>query len=270
MRLALRITLATGLVLGLAVPSFAAEGTTRRDDKEVHFGFESPLGTYDRASLQRGYQVYKEVCAACHSLQRIAFRNLTDEGGPGFSVAQARALAAATQVVAGPNDAGETHNESGEPLTRPAVLADYFPPPFPNENAARTANGGALPPDLSLFVKTRRHGAAYVYSILTGYGENPPAEVSVPEGKHYNPWFEGGAISMPKPLNEDGVTYADGTRATIEQQAHDVVTFLAWTAEPKMEERKRLGIAVILFLIAFAGVLGLAYKRVKAEHALKP
>ncbi len=261
MRFALRITLAAGLAVGLAAPSFAAE-SNRREDKDVHFGFESPFGTYDRAALQRGYQVYKEVCAACHSLKRIAFRNLTDEGGPGFSVAQARALAAATQVVAGPNDAGETHNDSGEPLTRPAVLADYIPPPFPNENAARTANGGALPPDLSLFVKTRRHGSHYVYSILTGYGEKPPAGALVPEGKHYNPWFEGGAISMPKPLSENGVTFADGTKATIEQQAHDVVTFLHWTAEPKMEERKRLGIAVIGFLLAFAAVLFLAYRKV--------
>ena len=269
MRLALRISLAAGLALGLAAPSFAAEVSTRREDKPVHFEFETLLGTYDRAALQRGYQVYKEVCAACHSLKRIAFRNLTDEGGPGFSVAQARALATATRIVAGPNDAGETHNDSGEPLTRTGILADYFPPPFPNENAARTANGGALPPDLSLFVKTRRHGAAYVYSILTGYGEKPPAEIKVPEGKHFNPWFEGGAISMPKPLNENGVTFSDGTKATIDQQAHDVVTFLSWAAEPKMEERKRLGIGVLLFLIAFAGVLGLAYKRVKSEYALK-
>jgi cytochrome c1 len=262
MRLALRITLATGLALGLAAPSFAAETSARRADKDVHFAFEGPLGTYDRAALQRGYQVYKEVCAACHSVQRIAFRNLTDEGGPGFSVAQARALAAGTQIVAGPNDQGLTHNDSGEPLTRPGILADYFPPPFPNENAARTANGGALPPDLSLFVKTRRHGANYIYSILTGYGEKPPADVSVPEGKHYNPWFEGGSISMPKPLNVDGVTYADGTKATIEQQAHDVTIFLAWASEPKMEERKRMGIAVLGFLLAFAAVLFLAYRKV--------
>lgn len=266
MRLALRITLAAGLALGLATPIFAAEGAfTRRAEKETHFGFEGPLGTYDRGALQRGYQVYKEVCAACHGLKRIAFRNLTDEGGPGFSVAQARALAAATQVIAGPNDQGLTHNDSGEPLTRSGILADYFPSPFPNEQAARTANAGSLPPDLSLMTKTRRHGHHYLYSLLTGYGEKPPADYDLPEGKHFNPWFEGWAISMPAPLTNNGVTYADGTPATIEQQAHDVSTFLAWTAEPKMEERKRMGIAVLGFLLAFAAVLFLAYRKVWKE-----
>jgi len=266
MRLALRITLAAGLALGLAAPSFAAEGSyTRRPEKEVHFGFESPFGTYDRAALQRGFQVYKEVCAACHSLKRIAFRNLMDEGGPGFSQAQARALAAAVQVPAGPNEQGETHNEDGEPLTRPGILADYFPAPFANEQAARTANAGALPPDLSLMTKSRRHGHHYVYSLLTGYGEKPPADYHLAEGKHFNPWFEGWAIGMPAPLSNNGVTYADGTPATIEQQAHDVATFLAWAAEPKMEERKRMGFAVLIFLAAFAAILFLAYRKVWAD-----
>jgi cytochrome c1 len=268
MRFALRISLAAGLAIGLAGAAHAAESTTR-ELKHVEFEFEGPFGTYDRGALQRGYQVYKEVCAACHSLKRVAFRNLTDHGGPEFSEAQARALAAAAKVPAGPNDKGETHNDSGEILTRPAILADYFPSPFPNDEAARANNSGSLPPDLSLMIKARHHGAPYVYSLITGYGEKPPAGFTVAKDKHYNPYFAGGNIGMPQPLTKDGVTFSDGTPATIEQQAHDVVTFLAWAAEPKMEQRKRMGFAVILFLLAFAGVLGLAYKKVKADYALK-
>jgi cytochrome c1 len=270
MRLALRITLAAGLALGFAGAAAAQEiDTHAHAPKHVEFEFHGPFGKYDRAALQRGYQVYKEVCAACHGLKRIAFRNLTDAGGPGFSEAQARALAASAKVPAGPNERGETHNDSGELLTRPAVLADYLPSPFPNDEAARAANSGALPPDLSLMVKARHHGDAYVYSLLTGFGEKPPAGFTVAKDKHYNPYFPGWNIGMPPPLTKNGVTYADGTPATIEQQAHDVVTFLAWASEPKMEQRKQMGFAVLIFLIAFAGVLGLAYKKVKAEYALK-
>ena len=270
MRLALRITLATGLALGLAGTASAQEiDTHARAPKHVEFEFDGPFGKYDRAALQRGFQVYKEVCGACHSLSRIAFRNLTDAGGPGFSEAQARALAAAAKVPAGPDAEGRTHDDNGEVITRPAILADYFPPPFANEEAARTANNGALPPDLSLIIKARHHGDAYVYSLLTGFGENPPKGFTVAKDKHYNPYFPGWNIGMPPPLTKDGVPYADGTPATIEQQAHDVVTFLAWASEPKMEQRKQMGFAVLIFLIAFAGVLGLAYKKVKAEYALK-
>jgi cytochrome c1 len=258
-------TLALGLTLGLlgSASAFAADSATaRHKPKDVHFSFEGPFGTYDRAALQRGYQVYKEVCAACHSLNFIAFRNLADKGGPEFSEAQARALAAAVRVPAEPNEQGETVDEKGVPLTRPAVLSDKIPPPYPNENAARANNSGALPPDLSLMTKARMHGARYVYSLLTGYGEKEPAGHHTPDGKHYNPYFEGWAIGMPKPINENGVTYSDGTKATVEQQAHDVVTFLAWTAEPKMEDRKRMGFGVLIFLAALAGVLFLAYRKV--------
>jgi len=270
MRLALRIILAAGLAVGLTGAVSAQEiDTHARAPKHVEYKFEGPFGKYDRAALQRGYQVYKEVCAACHSLKQIAFRNLMDHGGPEFSEAQARALAAAAKVPAGPNDKGETHNDSGEVLTRSAVLADYFPAPFPNEEAARTANAGALPPDLSLMVKARHHGAAYVYSLLTSYGEKPPAGFAVAKGKYYNPYFAGWNIGMPQPVTNNGVSYSDGTKASIEQQAHDVVTFLAWAAEPKMEQRKQMGFAVLIFLLAFAGVLGLVYKKVKGEYALK-
>jgi ubiquinol-cytochrome c reductase cytochrome c1 subunit len=266
MPFALRITLAAVTVLGLTGSVCAQEiDTHAREPKHVEFEFEGPFGTYDRAALQRGFQVYKEVCAACHSLKRIAFRNLHDEGGPGFSEASARALAAAAQIPAEPNDEGLTHNDSGERLTRPGLLADYFPEPFPNENAARTANGGSLPPDLSLMVKARHHGAAYIYSLLTGYGEKPPAGFAIAKDKHFNPYFAGFNIGMPAPITNNGVTFSDGTAATIDQQAKDVVTFLAWAAEPKMEQRKRMGFSVLIFLAAFAAVLFLAYRKVWAD-----
>jgi ubiquinol-cytochrome c reductase cytochrome b/c1 subunit len=261
----LALGLGLGLSLGLlaSASAFAAESATaRHHPKEVEFEFEGPFGTYDRGALQRGFQVYKEVCAACHGLQHIAFRNLADKGGPEFSEAQARALAAAVKVPAEPNDKGETTDESGAPLTRPAVLSDKMPMPYPNENAARANNGGSLPPELSLIVKAREGGPQYVYSLLTGYHEKPAAGFKAPDGKYFNPYFEGWTIGMPPPLNNNGVTYSDGTKATIEQQAHDVVTFLAWTAEPKMEDRKRMGFGVLIFLVALAGILFAVYLRV--------
>ena len=263
-------TLSLGLVAGLLVSSTAfAEGidTKRLNPKEEKFSFEGPFGTYDRGALQRGFQVYKEVCAACHSAQHLSFHNLDEPGGPEFTEAQAKALAAAVKVPAEPNDKGETTDEKGVPLMRSATLADHFPPPYPNENAARANNGGALPPDLSMIVKAREGGAQYVYSILTGFHQTPPAGFKLTANKYYNPYFEGWNISMPSPLAANGVTYSDGTKATIEQQAHDVVTFLAWASEPKMEERKRFGFGALVFLIMLAGVLFAAYRKLwKDQH----
>jgi len=265
----------THLSLGSAVlallttaSAFAAEGaidTKRLHPKAVEFSFEGPFGTYDRGALQRGYQVYKEVCAACHAVEHLAFHNLAEPGGPEFTEAQTRALAAAAKVPAEPNDRGETTDDKGTTLTRSATLADHLPAPFPNENAARANNNNSLPPDLSMIVKAREGGAAYVYSILTGFHEKAPTGFKVTEGKYFNPYFEGWNISMPPPLNANSVTYSDGTKATIEQEAHDVVTFLAWAAEPKMEERKRVGFGVIIFLIALAGLLYAAYRKVWAD-----
>ena len=232
-----------------------------------NFSFEGPFGTFDRASLQRGYQIYKDVCSACHSLNHIAFRNLADEGGPGLSAAQVRALAASYKVPAGPNETGQTVDANGQTLMRPATPSDYMPPPFANEQAARASNNGALPPDLSLIVKARVGGANYVYSILTGYGQQPPAGFNVGSGRFFNPYFRGAQISMPPPLNANSVTYADGTMATVEQEAHDVVTFLSWAADPKMEERKRTGFSVLIFLIVLASLLYFSYQRVwYGEH----
>ena len=226
--------------------------------KAVTWSFEGPFGTYDRAAWQRGFQVYKEVCSACHSLSRVAFHDLTF----GFSEAQAKALAAAAKVPADPNDKGETTDDKGERLMRPGILADHFQPPFANEEAARANNGGALPPDLSLIVKAREGGGAYVYSILTGFHLTPPKGFVVQTGKYFNPYFAGGNISMPPPLAEGSVTYADGTTASIDQEAHDVVTFLSWAAEPKMEERKHIGLGAMAFMLLISGLLFLSYRRV--------
>lgn len=265
MRKSLSLGLAFATLLSTGVLASESGVGAPRPPKDVSFSFDGPFGTYDRAALQRGFQVYKEVCSACHSLNRVAFHALADEGGPGFTEAQAKAIAAEYKIPAGPNDAGETVDAEGNPLTRPGILADHFPPPFPNDAAARTANNGALPPDLSIIVKARKGGARYIYSLLTGFGETPPKDFKVIEGKYYNPYFPGWNISMPPPLNANSVTYSDGTKATVEQEAHDVTTFLTWAAEPKMEERKRIGFGVMMFLVAFAGVLYLAYRKMWAE-----
>lgn len=255
----------TLLVLGLALAAAAAvaqPSTDARLPKQVEFSFEGPLGTYDRGALQRGFQVYKEVCSACHSLNRVAFHNLSDPGGPGFTDAQVKALAASYKLPAEPNDKGELFDASGNRLTRPGIAADHFPPPFPNEQAARAANSGALPPDLSLIVKARAGGPQYIYSIITGFKEKPPAWFKVLPNKYYNPYFQDWNISMPPPLADGSVTFADGTPSKLDQEAHDVVTFLAWASEPRMEERKRLGLGVMAFLVAFSGLLFLSYRRV--------
>lgn len=256
--------LSLGLAAGLlaSTSAFAAIDTTRLPVKDKAFSFEGPFGTYDRGALQRGFQVYKEVCSACHGLNHLAFHNLDEAGGPEFTEAQAKALAAAVKLPADPNDKGETTDDKGQPLMRPATLADHFPSPFPNEQAARANNGGALPPDLSMVVKAREGGPQYVYSIITGFGGTPPHGFKVTDGKYYNPYFEGWNIGMPPPLKDGSVTYSDGTKATLDQEASDVVTFLTWAGEPKMEERKRLGFGVMVFLICLAGLLFAAYRKV--------
>jgi cytochrome c1 len=260
----MRIALPLGLALGLlaAAPALAAVDTTRLPVKPVDFSFEGPFGTYDRGALQRGFQVYKEVCSSCHALNHIAFRNLSDEGGPGFSEAQAKAIAAGYKIPADPNDKGEIFDDKNQRLTRAGTTADYFPAPFPNEQAARANNGGALPPDLSLVVKAREGGAHYVYSILTGFHMTPPAGFTVVLGKYYNPYYEGWNISMPPPLIDKAVSYSDGTPATIDQEAHDVATFLAWASDPKMEERKQMGFGVLIFLVVLSGILFAAYRKI--------
>jgi cytochrome c1 len=229
--------------------------------KRVSWSFNGPFGTYDRAALQRGFQVYKEVCSACHSLSLVAIRNLADRGGPEFTEAQMAAIATGYKVPAEPDQQGKTVDASGQPLMRPGTPADYFPPPFPNEKAARAAMNGALPPDLSLIVKAREGHEDYIYSILTSFGPPPPNSKMAP-GMNYNPMFPGRQIAMPPPLSNGSVTYADGTPNTVDQEARDVVTFLSWASEPKMEERKRTGFNVMIFLVGFTTLLYFSYRRV--------
>jgi ubiquinol-cytochrome c reductase cytochrome b/c1 subunit len=252
----------------LAIAPAAAQDYSQPEPlKHEQWSFEGPFGKFDPGALQRGFQIYKEVCSACHSLNLVAFHDLAAPGGPGFSEAQAKAIAAGYKIIAGPNDKGETTDANGNPLTRQGILADHFPPPFPNEEAARAAEGGALPPDLSVIVKARQGGQNYVYSILTGFVEKPPKGFKVQEGKYYNPYFAGRNISMPPPLTDNTVTYADGTKATLSQEAHDVVTFLAWASEPHLEDRHRIGFQVMLYLVLLSVLLFLSYRKIwKDKH----
>jgi ubiquinol-cytochrome c reductase cytochrome c1 subunit len=262
----MRFALPLGLALSVALSATAfAKNGDPLPPKDVHWSFEGPFGMYDKAALQRGFQVYKEVCSACHALNHVAFRNLADEGGPGFSEAQAKAIAAGYKIPAEPNDKGEIMDDKGARLTRAGTIADYFPAPFPNEEAARANNAGNLPPDLSLIVKAREGGAKYVYSILTGFHQNPPKGFTVTPNKYFNPYFQGWNIGMPPPLTDKGVTYADGTNASIDQEAHDVATFLAWASDPKMEERKRMGLSVLIFLVVLSGLLFMSYRKIWAD-----
>jgi ubiquinol-cytochrome c reductase cytochrome c1 subunit len=219
-----------------------------------HWSFNGLFGTFDQAQLHRGYEVYSNVCSACHSLSLVAYRNLS---AVGLTEDQIKAAAAAKEVPGEPDD-------EGSPTTRKALPSDRFVPPFPNDNAARAANNGALPPDLSLIVKARAGGPDYIHAILTGFTD-PPAGFKLQEGLNYNAAFPGHQIAMPKPLNDDQVTYADGTKATVDQMSKDVTAFLTWTAEPELAERKRLGIKVMLFLILMTAMLYAIKRKVWAD-----
>jgi len=253
------LALSCAAALAFAAPALAADEAEH--PKQMPWSFDGPFGTYDRAALQRGFQVYKEVCAACHSLKYVAFSAFDDAGGPGFTGEEVKAIAAGYQVPAEPNDQGEIFDADGVRLTRPGIAADRLPSPYANDKAARAVNNGALPPDLSVMVKARHDGPNYVYSLLTGFAE-APADMTMAAGMNYNPYFAGHRIAMAPPLLPDMVTYADGAPASVEQMAHDVVTFLAWAAEPKLEERKKLGLSVLIYLAALAALLYLAYRRV--------
>ncbi|MFM9889245.1 MAG: cytochrome c1 [Rickettsiales bacterium] len=236
-----------------ATPALANSGA--REPEQQNWAFDGVFGKFDKPSIQRGLQVYKEVCSSCHSLKRVAFRDLTQIG---FSEAEVKSFAAGYSIHDGPNDSGEMFDRPGRP-------SDRFPGPYANDNAGKAANGGALPPDQSLLIKAREDGANYMYSLLIGYGETPPADHPAPLGTYYNPYFPGGYLKMAQPLRADSVTYQDGTKATIEQQAHDVVNFLQWAAEPEMEQRKRMGIHVMLFLGIMTTFFYLTKKRIWAN-----
>jgi ubiquinol-cytochrome c reductase cytochrome b/c1 subunit len=247
---------------------------------QLKWSFAGPFGKFDRAQLQRGFKVYREVCGNCHGMTLVAFRNLADPGGPEFSTAQAQAVAAEYKIKDGPNDQGEM-------FERPGRLADYFPAPFPNEQAARAANGGAFPPDMSVIAKARTYergfprfvldmftqyqeqGVDYLAALLKGY-ENPPADMKMPPGMMYNKYFPGHAIGMPPPISDAQVVYDDGTAGTLDQYSRDVAAFLMWAAEPHMESRKRAGFQVMVFLLVFAGLLYFTKKKVWRDVQLHP
>lgn len=264
--------------LSMSVPAGAA-GDNSFNFQRQDWSFGGPMGRFDRGQLQRGYKVYKEVCAACHSMDLVKFRNLSEPGGPEIPVDQVKALAASFEIKDGPND-------DGEMFDRPGIPADAFPSPFANEKEARAANAGAYPPDLSVIAKARsshakvpfymapvgwfrdiftgyeESGADYVYGLLTEYKEKAPADVTMQEGMHFNAAYPGHQIAMAAPLSEEAVEYEDGTKPSVENYAKDVTAFLMWAAEPKMEQRKELGITVILFLLILSVLLYLTKKKV--------
>ena len=239
-------------------PEPTAEHEFHLEPKELALQSDGPFGTFDKQQLQRGFQVYKEVCAACHSLNLVTFRDLH---ALGYSEAEVKAIADQWPI-----EVPSVNPDTGEVATRKAIPSDRFPDPYPNETAARAANNNALPPDLSLITKARHDGSNYVASLLLGY-QNPPSDVQVPPGLHFNPYFANLNIAMPSPLTADGqVTYADGTPATRDQMARDVTAFLTWTAEPKLEVRRSWGMAVVPFLI-FATILAwFSYKNIWADE----
>lgn len=242
-----------GSYFASAQPAEAA-GAEGVELKQVDWSFAGPFGTFDRDALRRGFQAYKEVCASCHAMSFLHYRNLGEEGGPEFSEAEVKAIAAEYTVEDGPDDQGDM-------FERAALPRDRFVSPFPNQAAARVANGGAYPVDLSLIAKARPHGPDYVYSLLTGY-DDPPPDLEMQPGMYYNEYFSGGQIAMAPPILEDIVEYSDGTPATEERIAMDVVTFLMWAAEPKLEQRHQMGFNVMIYLIVLAGLLYFATRKV--------
>jgi len=268
--------LAAALVLMAGGPVLASGGAEH--PRNIAYSFDGPFGKFDQAQLQRGFKVYREVCAACHSMSLVAFRNLGDKGGPFYDPhytnsndnPYVKAIAAEYQI-------NDIDSETGDTIQRPGASADRFPAPYPNEAAARGGNGGAMPPDLSVIAKARSGGPAYLASLLAGY-RTPPAGLAVPAGQYYNPYMAGdvssawtgdhdhiplgGFIAMPPPLKPGLVTFDDGTPSTIDQQAKDVSAFLMWAAEPKLEDRKQMGFAVMIYLLLFTALLYASYRRV--------
>ena len=245
-----KLALAAAAALSLGTASAADEAKL----PEEHWSFDGVFGTYDRAALQRGFQVYKEVCSACHAVKELYYRDLA---ALGFSDEEVKALAAQAQVTDGPNDQGEMFQRPGRP-------SDPIARPFLNDNAARAANNGALPPDLALITKAREGGPDYVFALLTGYAP-APADVKLGPNMNYNLYFPGHQIAMPPPLNDGAVTFADNTPSTVKQMAHDVTNFLSWAAEPSLEQRHRTGVKVMAFLLVCAGLFYAVKRKVWAD-----
>jgi cytochrome c1 len=277
-----RITLVLAVSLALlAAPAAAQEHSHDTPmPPKLKWSFSGPFGKFDRAQLQRGFKVYREVCQVCHGLTLLSFRNLAEPGGPGFSTAQATAIAAEYQVRGEPDDQGEVKD-------RPGRLADRFPAPFKNDNEAR-ARYNAVPPDMSVIAKARgyergfpwwmldmitqyqEHGVDYLVALLKGYEDKPPAGFNLPPGTFYNTYFPGHALAMPPPLSDQRVEYTDGSPTTVDQYARDVSAFLMWAAEPHLEARKRVGLQVMIFLLLFAGLVYFTKKKVWRDVQLHP
>ena len=242
------------LTILLIVVSHQAKAAEKIELLKIDWSFKGLFGKFDRGSLQRGYQVYTEVCASCHSMKYLSYRNLSEKGGPEFSIEQTKAIAASFEVTDGPND-------DGEMFERPAKLSDKFVMPYANIKEAQAANGGAYPPDMSVLAKARSGGVDYIYSVLLGY-EDPPSGVILDDGVYYNKYMYGNNIKMSQPLYDGSVEYNDGTEATEEQMAKDVTTFLMWAAEPHLEARHKMGFKAILYLIILTILVYFSMKKI--------
>ena len=268
---------AIGCLLVGAAPA-ARAATTAEEPRKTAWSFDGLFGKFDQAQLQRGYKVYAEVCSSCHSMSLLSYRNLGQPGGPFYQAKYPNSNESPfVKAIASGIKVPDIDGDTGDATTRPATPADHFAAPFANEAAARAANGGALPPDLSVIVRAREGGADYVHSLLSGYVD-PPQGLEVPDGKYYNPFMagdmgsywkgpknkvpRGGFIAMPFQLTDDRVTFDDGTKSTTDQQAKDVAAFLAWAADPHQTERKQTGLAVMIYLIGFATILFFSYKQI--------
>ena len=242
------------IIILLTLNSYSAISAEKVEYLKTDWSFKGLFGKFDRASLQRGYQVYTEVCAACHSMKYLSYRNLSEKGGPEFSVAQAKAIAASFEVTDGPNS-------DGEMFQRPGKLSDKFVMPYENVKAAEAANGGAYPPDMSVLVKARGGGVDYIYSLLQGY-EEAPSGMILDDGVHYNKYMYGNKIKMSAPLSDGIIEYSDGTNPSVEQMSKDVTTFLMWAAEPSLEARHQMGFKAIVYLIILTILVYFSMKRI--------
>ena len=242
------------LIFSLLAGTYQVSAAEKTELLKIDWSFNGLFGKFDRGSLQRGYQVYSEVCAACHSMKYLSYRNLSEKGGPEFSIEQAKAIAASFEITDGPN-------ADGEMFTRPGKLSDKFLMPYENDKAAQAANGGAYPPDMSVLVKARKGGADYIYSLLLGY-EDPPSGMDLDDGVYYNKYMYGNQIKMAAPLSEGLIEYGDGTEASVKQMSKDVTTFLMWAAEPHLETRHRMGFKAIVYLIILTILVYFSMKKI--------
>ena len=250
------------LIIFIFTVSFSVHSEeTNKNYIKTNWSFKGIFGVFDRASLQRGYQVYQEVCSGCHSAQHLSYRNLSEKGGPEFSVEEAKAIAAQFEVEDGPNS-------DGEMFMRPGRLSDKFVKPYPNVEASTAANGGAYPPDMSVLAKARKGGADYIYSLLLGY-EEPPAGFEIDEGVYYNKYMPGNKIKMTAPFSDGLVEYSDGTQATTAQMAKDVTTFLVWASEPHLESQHKMGFKAIIYLIILLTLVYMSKQKVWSRFGSK-